>query len=431
MLRPRLLLWIAICLLGALTLPACNSRKPAQADVTAWLDEAHKTAVEQYWRAYPDRKDLAHFEIVDPGQIIARLQEFDAAGKGWPDIIVTEPGVVMAAADPKRNFPLDLNDWIDQSDLDGFIPNALAACYSPDRKLLCLREDATPNILWYNKPLMEQFGYSLPATWEEYQALSDRLAAEHPGYIMGTPGVEPAIYFWASGCPVAHPLSPTRVVINTSDVKCRRVADLIDHMLQNGTLSRDGPFDARYVELANENKILMMPGAAWMGDYVFGGKPDSAYYHTAERQLAAALLPRWEGEAKAYTGSWGGAAWMVSRRTQNPALAVEIIWYMATDVERGRASNLMPAYSQAAEAWAARWNDNPLYALNPAGIVREAVSLAHPDYTAAVRYNLSEGFAPFLEALEQGQPVAPTLEAVQARLKSLAEAEGYEVVLQP
>lgn len=421
----------------SLMLTACGAAATEQvkyddkAPVVVWIDAARKPAADKYLETHPDKKDLVTIEIVDRAEFSQKVLLFNNSGSGWPDVVFGEPNIVMYNADPAHDFPMDLTTWVDKGIVDKFVPGALDPCYSTDKKLLCLRNDLAPNVLWYNKKLMDEFGYAIPKTWQEYQDLSDKLAADHPGYVMGTPGAEPTIFFWSSGCPVAQPLSMSKVVINATDAKCTRVAKLIDHMLANGTLSKFGPFDPKYIELANNNKILMMPGAAWMGDFVFGGKPDSAYYKTAEGQLAAALLPKWDGEDKAYTGNWGGSAWMVSRHTKNPKLAVEIAVYMSTDIEVGKLVGTMPAFGPAAEAWKVGMDTNPLYAMNPFDVMKEASGLVNPKYTDSVRYSLNEGFKPFAAAVEQGLPTEATLADVQAALASLAAKEGYEVVTAP
>ncbi len=50
------------------------------------------------------------------------------------------------------------------------------------------RDNLAPVVFWYNKTLFDKFGYTIPTTWEDYQALGDKLAAEHPGYILGSIG---------------------------------------------------------------------------------------------------------------------------------------------------------------------------------------------------------------------------------------------------
>jgi ABC-type glycerol-3-phosphate transport system substrate-binding protein len=402
-----------------------------KAPVTVWIDAARKPAMDKYLETHPDQKNMVNYEVVDRGQFAAKVLLFNNTGSGWPDVVFAEPNIVMYVADKAHDYPLDLTPWVDKKIVDQFVPGSLDPCYSTDGKLLCLRNDLAPLILWYNKPLMDQFGYTVPTTWEEFMALSDKVAAEHPGYVMGSAGSPEVHFFWPSGCPIAHPLSIAKVVINTSDPKCVRVAQLMDHMLQNGTLSKYGQFDPKYIELANDNKILVQEDAAWMGDFVFGGKPDSSYYHTAEHQLAAALPLKWADEDKAYTGAWGGSAWMVSRHTKNPKLAVEVAVYMTTDIEVALLVGTMPAYGPAADAWKANMDNNPLYAFNPYDIMKQAAGLVNPNYTDAVRYSVGDGLKPLNTAVEEGNPVEPTLPDCQTELKSLAEKEGYEVVTSP
>jgi multiple sugar transport system substrate-binding protein len=402
-----------------------------KAPITVWIDAARVPASEKYLEIHPDKKEMVKFEIVDRGQFGSKVLLFNNSGKGWPDVVFAEPSIVMYVADAAHNYPMDLTPYVSKDIINNFVPGSLDPCYTSDKKLLCLRNDLAPNLMWYNKPLMDEFGYTLPETWEEYVALSDKVALDHPGYYLGSAGDSQYIFFWASGCPVAKPLSVAQVVINATDEKCVRVAKMLDHMLQNGTLSKYGHFDPKFIEIANNNKLLMIPAAAWFGDFVFGGKPDSAYYKTADQQLAAGLLPKWQGEDKAYTGNWGGSAWMVSRHTKNPKLAVEVAQYMTTDTEVGLLVGTMPAYGPAAEVWAKNMDTNPLYAMNPYDIMKQATSLVHPDYTDAVRYSLVEGFKPVAQAIETGESVEAALPAAQEALKALAEKEGYEVLSQP
>jgi len=428
---------IGILVILFLVLPACRGAEPAEqqydekAPITVWIDAARKPAADKYLETYPDKKDMVKFEIVDRGEFAAKVLLFNNTGSGWPDVVFAEPNIVMYVADAAHNYPGDLTPWVDKAIIDKFVPGSLDPCYTTDKKLLCLRNDLAPNVLWYNKPLMDQFGYQVPKTWEEFMSLSDQVAAEHPGYVMASAGELALIDLWASGCPIANQLSIAKVVINATDPKCVRVAKLYDHMLKNGTMSKYGHFDAKFIEIANNNEILMLPGAAWMGDFVFGGKPDSAYYKTAEGQLAIALLPKWQDEDKAYTGNWGGAAWMVSRHTKNPKLAAEVAVYMTTDIEVSLLVGTMPAHGPAADAWAKNLDKSPLYAFNPYEVMKEAVGLVNPNYSDAVRYSLRDGIKPAMEAIEKGESVEAALPACQELLTNLAEKEGYEVVTSP
>jgi multiple sugar transport system substrate-binding protein len=395
------------------------------APVTVWIDAARKPMADLWTKTHADQASLVKFEIVDRGQFASKVLLFNNSGSGWPDVVFGEPSIVMKVADAAHDFPGDLTPFVDANVVSQFVPGALDPCYSPDKKLLCLRNDLAPMVLWYDKTLMDQFGYTVPTTWEEYQALGDKVAQEHPGYVLGTAHNEPTTFMWASGCPVAQPLSASEVVINAEDEKCVRAAKLIDHMVANGSLSNLDPFDAKYVALGNAGKILMMPCAAWCGDYVFNG----TYYKPEQlkNQLAAALMPKWAAEDKAYTGNWGGSAWMVSKHTTNPKLAVSIAVYMTTDTDVTQIVGTMPAYGPAADAWAKKLDTSKLYASNPYAVMKEATGLVNPNYTDVVRYDMAQGFKPFVTAVEQKKPTVDTLKDVGAALTDLAQKEGYEV----
>lgn len=400
-----------------------------KAPITVWIDAARKPMADLWTKTHPDQASLVKFEIVDRTVFPSKVLLFNNSGSGWPDALFGEPSVVQAVADAAHDYPMDLTPWVDAKVVSGFVPGALDPCYSADKKqLLCLRNDLAPNVLWYDKIQMDAFGYTVPTTWEDFQALGDKVAKEHPGYVLGTADNEPTFYMWASGCPVAQPLSISKVVINATDPKCVRVAQMIDHMTANGSLSRLGPFDTKYIKLGNDNKILMMTCAAWCGDYVFKG----TYYKINDKRLAAALPPKWAADDKAYTGSWGGAAWSVSKHTVNPKLAVSIAVYMTTDIDVTQIVGTMPAYGPAADAWSKKLATSDLYAVDPYDVMKQAVGMVNPNFTDVVRYDLFHaGFKPFLTAVEQSKPTAPTLADVQTTLTDLAQKEGYEVVAAP
>ncbi|MCE5259887.1 MAG: extracellular solute-binding protein [Chloroflexi bacterium] len=399
--------------------------------VVVWIDAARKPAADKYLETHPDKASLVTFEIVDRGELAAKVLLFNNAGSGWPDVVFAEPSIVMYNADEAHDLPMDLTPWVDSKIIDQFVPGALDSCYKTTdgvKELLCLRNDIAPLVLWYNKTLMDEFGYKVPTTWEEYVTLSDQVAKEHPGYYMGSTGSSEYNYFWPSGCPMAHQIDANTVHIDTSDPKCTRVTQMIDHMIANGTMSKYGQFDPKFIEIANNNKLLMIQAANWFGDFVFGGKEDSSYYKTSEHQLAAAMPLKWSEQTNEFNGAWGGSAWLVSKHTKNPELAVSIAVYMTTDIEVGKLVGTMPAYGPAAEEWKKGMDANPLYAMNPYDVMVAASAAINTEFTDAVRYSLSEGIKPYTTAIEQDQPTTPTLPDCETQLKILAEKEGYKVV---
>jgi ABC-type glycerol-3-phosphate transport system substrate-binding protein len=398
--------------------------------IVVWIDAARKPMADLWTKTHPDQASLVKFEIVDRGQFASKVLLFNNSGSGWPDVVFAEASIVMKTADAAHDFPGDLTPWVDPTLLAKYVPGANDPCMTADKKLLCLRNDLAPMVLWYDKTQMDKFGYTVPTTWDEFQALGDKVATEHPGYVLGSAHNEPVTFMWPSGCQIANQLDLADVVINTTDPRCTRVAKMIDHMVANGSLSNLGPFDPKYIALGNTGKILMMVCAAWCGDYVFNG----TYYKPEQlkNQLAAALVPKWPDADKAYTGAWGGAAWMVSKHTINPKLAVSIAVYMTTDLDVTQIVGTMPAFQPAADAWAKKLDTSKLYASNPYNIMVQASNMINPAYTDVVRYDVvTAGLAAFNTAVEQKKPTLDTLPDVQKTMTDLAEKEGYNVKSAP
>ena len=68
----------------------------------------------------------------------------------------------------------------------------------------CVQDNLAQVVLWVNKKLMDQFGYTVPTTWQEWAALGQKVATEHPGYIVGNIGDSFShwIYLWGNQCPL-------------------------------------------------------------------------------------------------------------------------------------------------------------------------------------------------------------------------------------
>ena len=137
-----------------------------------------------------------------------KVQLFDRTGSGWPDVAFSaNVNDGTWASQGKTPYAAPLNqDVISRSTLNGFADGALNPC-AFNGNTYCLRNDLAQNVLWYNKSLMDKFGYSVPTTWEEYQALGEKVAKEHHGYLVGTAGT-PGAPRCTSGRANARPAPP-------------------------------------------------------------------------------------------------------------------------------------------------------------------------------------------------------------------------------
>ena len=174
-------------------------------------------------------------------------------------------------------------------------------------------------MLYVNKKLMTQFGYTVPTTWQQWAALGQKVATEHPGYIIGNIGDSYGawLYLWADKCPISQVIAPNTVRINAGDVHCTRMASLLDPLIKSGVVPAESVFTADFAKKwggAND-KILMMPGPVWYAKDIFSGT-----LHVPAGELTAALPLRWNNEPLV-TGQVGGGPWIVSKHTKNVAAA--------------------------------------------------------------------------------------------------------------
>jgi len=418
--------------------PAAESGEAAESapaaesggEINVWVDATRLPAVELYQELHPEVADLIRTSTVDRGEFPAKVLLFNNSGSGWPDVVFAEPSIVARVADEAHDYPADLKEWVDQDVIDGFAEGSLDPC-TVEGKLVCLRNDLAQEILYYNAPLMEEFGYEVPDTWEEYEALGMKLAEEHPGYVIGTFGDLAGLqyYFWPSECPVNQELSSTQIRINLSHDNCIRMAQMLDRLMEAGVITQLSPFDPAFVDIAKQNKLLMIPGASWFGQYVFGGQPDSTYYQTAEGQLGVAPVPKWEDQETRFAGAQGGAAWTMSRHTANPELASDLIEWLTTSQEyQGEQGPTFPAYLPAAETWSKTISSNPLYAFDPFPVMKDAAGTIDPKWREG-KFNYGDAFGTtVIETLLAGGTIEEGLPKYQEALVAQAQAEGYDVV---
>ena len=248
----------------------------AGSEVLVWADATRVPAVEAYQKSHPDVKlKIVTYSGNANGATDLQTQValFDRTGKGWPDVVFTtnvNDSIWASSGDTPYAAPVN-QGVIPQTVLDGFAEGALAPC-SVGADVYCMRNDLAQSVLWYNKKLMDQFGYTVPTTWEEYQALGAKVATEHPGYLLGTAGDPwaPEIYFWASQCPASTVSSGKNVKVDMSDPNCVRAAKLLDTMMADGSVSKNTVFDADFIA-DSADKVLMLPGPSWYGDALFKG----------------------------------------------------------------------------------------------------------------------------------------------------------------
>jgi ABC-type glycerol-3-phosphate transport system substrate-binding protein len=418
------------------TIAACSSGSAstttatdAKAPLTVWVDADRAPQAQAYAKAHPDL--MIKINTVDPaqGSNTSKIALAEKAGSGIPDVIfLGSPDEISTLSAKAINFPLALNELVPSATLQGF-PDKLARC-SFSGKVYCLGNDVGQTVLWYNKSLFAQWGYTVPKTFDDFKTLGIKLAKEHPGYNLGTVNGRYGTdaFFGSSGCPVSDATSVTEVKINTSDPKCVRVGNVIGPLMANGSLSTLDLFDKNYTAQVAAGKVIAMVGASWTAQFAF--KPmttKSGTSFNAVGKYAAAPMPTWSGESKNWSGAVGGGIWIVSNKAKNQQAAVDFAVAMTTSPVIAKTQTTYPAYGPSADIWIAQKTTDPWYAAPPGAALKAAAANINPAL-GYVRYQTQLLDSYNATVLKSGATdMTGALKQWGEQIKQAATSSGYTV----
>lgn len=347
----------ALAIAVVATLAACAPAETPEdtGPLVVWVDAAREAQVQEY----ADANGAENFDIiiVDSAELGTKLGQAKDDPSTRPDVVFT-PNGEAATFQLKYQIVQDLTSSIDaqvQADFGG----SLTSCEF-EGELLCLPGDVSTTMLWYNPVLMEEFGYDVPTTFEEYAALGEKVAAEHPGYVIGSCAdwACPNVLFRSNGCDGVDSNNGSEAVVYLADdPQCTEVADLLDPLIANGTVVKLGPFDADMATLIQDQKVLMLPGFVWYPGALYADK-------TPDGTLAGAPMPTWSDGAVGLAASIG-AQWIVLNTSERQEAARALILDQTTNPERLNPMITFPSYMPAQEEWAAVQAEKPIFGVDP------------------------------------------------------------------
>jgi hypothetical protein len=407
-----------------------------QQSLTIWTDSARLPQVKLYAKTHPNVKvNIVTFDggANGDGSIESKVALFNRVGHGWPDIIFSEEAndVQRLAAPQFQNFAAVLNKGlVPNSVLKNYAPGALAPCMVGG-KLECLRNDMAFDVLWVNVPLMKQWGYSVPQTWQQWQAIGMDVAKNHPGYIIGTAGdsFDDSIYLQAAQCPINDIINSYTLLDNPNSPYCTRMGKLLDPLVANKTLPVVYVFASTFGK-QYADKTLMLVGPAWYSGAIFEG---SGSEFNAPKGTWAAYPPLAWGSpsAKAWTGDVGGGLWIMSSHAADPQLAASAMTWLATSTASQDLSQGYPGYVPAAKSWIAQQDKSGFFATPLAPTFAKAVGEVWPGFAESPWDAYGIWAANALPNLASGQSFSAQIPVVATQFANQAASAGFQVVTKP
>jgi multiple sugar transport system substrate-binding protein len=318
--------------LGA-TLVACSAGGSSSGGSASDVDEAlKKGGTITYWSWTPSAEaQVAAFEkeypkvkvkLVNAGTNTTeytKLQNAIKAGSGAPDVAQVEYYAIPQFALGKAL--VDLKSY-------GF--DSLKSDYSTgpwnsvniDGGLYGLPQDSGPMALFYNKNVFDQYGLTVPKTWDEYVADAKKLHAADPTkYITsdsGDSGFTTSMIWQAGGRPFTS--EGTKVSINLQDDGTKKWTSTWNQLVEGKLLSTiPGWSDDWYKALGNGTIATLVTGAWMPGVLESSVKDGSGAWRVAP-------MPTYDGTAT--NAENGGGGQVVLKQSKNPALAAGFLKWL-------------------------------------------------------------------------------------------------------
>lgn len=404
-----------------------TAEQVADSPITVWVDASREPAVKAFQEANPDVP--VEYEVYDgnsggSGSFQTKISLMDQAGEGWPDVVFSTQQNDALWASQETNgqqaFAAPLNKgFIDDDYLAGFAEGSLDYA-TVDGTVYGLRNDLAQNVTFYNQRLLDEFGYEVPTTWEEYAELGDKLAAEHPGYILGSLGDSFMTYVYYGGS--ESPVFQADGMEFSSDVEDENtvaISKILDRMLENGTLITDSFFSAEFA--ANyADKLVAVPGPVWYTGAVFQNTPAG--------ELGVGTPLHWEG-GEIQTGNVGGGIWYASSHSKNLDAVEQFLEFATSAPEfQVEASSGYPAYVEAADGWLAKLADTDYFVNDDfQQIMSDAAGQIWPGWSVTKWSPESAWATVVIPGIAEGKTVESLLPAWKEELDNEATVNGYTV----
>lgn len=330
---------IAVTAVAGLALAACSGGSTAAgtgsaADLDAALEKGGEIT---YWSWTPSAEaQAAAFEAKYPNVTVnvvnagtnteeyTKLQNAIKAGSGAPDVVQIEYYAFPQFA--LTDGLLDLSPY-GFADLKSDYTASTWGSVDFGGAIYGLPQDSGPMAMFYNKAVFDQYGLTVPTTWDEYIATATQLTAADPTKKItndtGDPGFATSMIWQADGQPFS--VDGTTVSIDLADTGSKRWADTWNQLVEGGLLSDASSWSDEWFKGLGDGSIATLIIGAWMPGNLEASVPDAA------GDWRVAPIPTYDGTPVSAENGGGGQA--VTKQSSNPALAAAFLRWLNNDPE--------------------------------------------------------------------------------------------------
>jgi multiple sugar transport system substrate-binding protein len=258
-----------------------------------------------------------------------KFQTAISAGSGAPDVVMLEadriPNYVV------QNALVDIKDYGYDEVASNFSEGAWKDVSVGD-SVFAAPVDGGPMGMIYRTDVFEQYDLDIPTTWEEYEAVGQKLK-DAGGPLLGdfganVPAVVMALQIQKGATPFEYdPTTPTDISVKLDDQASKDVLDYWAGLVEKGLVGTQDQFTPEYISGVVGGDYATYISAAWAPGYLTGagvGEGDDA------GKFAVAPLPQWDA-ANPVSVNWGGSAFAVTAQAADPELAAKVAYGIYAD----------------------------------------------------------------------------------------------------
>ncbi|MHC5906908.1 ABC transporter substrate-binding protein [Streptomyces sp. S6] len=297
---------------------------PVSMEFWGWAPGYDKI-VDQWNAAHPKTK-VTYKQIPSGGKGgYTQISSAITAGKG-PCLAQIEYGTIPSML--VKNTIMDITQYAG-ADMAKFVPSTVSAS-SIDGKVYGIPVDVGPMVLFYRKDLFTKYGITKPpATWDEYRADAEKVAAADRSVKFGTSpmdGNDLAAFSLQTG-QSWYATKGDSWTVSIANPGTKKVAAYWQGLKDKGLVMANGnAWDPQFDKAAEAGKVVTFVNAAWAAGGLKSDLKDQA------GKWAVAPMPTW-GAGDSKTASNGGSATSVMTGCKTPREAEQFAAFLSTDTK--------------------------------------------------------------------------------------------------